>query len=137
MNKSKMGTQVRNGGLNYERRVMRRLRDIFPQIATSRNESRTQDAKGIDLCNTDGWEFQLKRSINNPNYHRLLSLLGDHGVVLHEKTERVGEKFRKIGEYATMKADLFYQLINFIQLELNGAREESECREFILSESNY
>ena len=50
----------RDKGHRWERKCMSLLKEVFPDVVTSRNESLTEDANGVDLCNTGDYAFQCK-----------------------------------------------------------------------------
>lgn len=62
----------RTRGHDYERLIANELRELgFPQVCTSRSESKSMDDKKVDLIDPEGKLYfypQLKATINTPDY---------------------------------------------------------------------
>ena len=54
-----MANRNRNAGHKYELDILAKLKELFPDIVTSRNESRSMDAKKVDFCNTKPLTFNV------------------------------------------------------------------------------
>lgn len=105
----------RTAGHNFERKIIKELKQLgFKDAVSSRSESRNMDDKKVDICNTPGWYFQCKTSINNPQYDKILHEMPDDGntnVILHQKTKKANKKFMPQGDYVVMKKEDFYKLL--------------------------
>ena len=55
-----MANPNRGKGIRWELKALSMLRKLFPNVVTSRSESRATDAKKIDLMNTGNFCFQCK-----------------------------------------------------------------------------
>lgn len=88
---------------------MNLLRDIFPNVKTSRNESLTEDANGVDLCSTGEYAFQCKAVKQMP-----ITKFFEHmrtskqKVILYKDTKHPTRQ----PEYAIMDMSTFMELIN-------------------------
>lgn len=103
----------RNAGNNLERRVMHDMQEIYPKCKTSRNESRTLDAKKVDLTDTPPFAFQIKSSATRVPYDSILEEMDteDVKVVIHDYTEKKGTRFYSKERYAIMHYQDFLDLI--------------------------
>ena len=107
-----MANRNRNAGHKYELDILKKLKELFPDIVTSRNESRSMDAKKVDFCNTDIFNFQCKLSINQPNV-RILDEMPEDGknVIIYGKVWKANKNFVKKGDFVIMKLSTFIDLI--------------------------
>jgi hypothetical protein len=82
----------RTKGHDFERFCATRLREIFPDVATSRFKGALWwDIAGVDLTNTGNYNFQCKAKETSPSYHLILASMpkGEHiNVILHKKNNR-------------------------------------------------
>jgi len=124
-----MANRNRTAGHNWEREVAKMLRDLFPDIATSRYSSREIDDSGVDFVRTGDFKFQAKSTMKAPSYHNLLTEMGSgFPVILHKLTGKgTGKKSKgKIlipkGNYAIMKMEHFVELLK--QLKEHGIELE-------------
>ena len=107
----------RNAGHIFERTLINRLKQkIYPKAVSSRQESRSADNDGVDLCNTPGIAWQCKSLVNSANYHQLILDLKNKGypipVVAHQRTEKSKKgKFMVKGEYAILELETFIRLL--------------------------
>ena len=101
----------RTAGNNYELKVMKLLKGLFPEIVTSRNESRSVDAKKVDFCNTGKLNFQCKLSINSPSYDILDEMPSGMNIIVHGKVKKANKNFVLKGEYVIMKLDTLIDLL--------------------------
>ena len=108
---SDMANRNRTAGHQYERDILNKLKEIFPDIVTSRNESITMDAKKVDFCNTQDFNFQCKLSINQPNVKILDHMPPGKNVIIYGKVEKAEKNFVKKGDYVIMKLSTFIDLI--------------------------
>lgn len=133
------GKRNRTAGHKWERTCAKRLREAgFTHVVTSRAESKSRDDSKVDLMNKDEYKngrlpynFQCKSTTQNTNYYKLLKELPqgspELNIILHEKTEKRGEKFVKVGEFAIMEADAFFELIT--ELERVNAEFDATLKE--------
>ena len=101
----------RTAGNNYELKVLKKLKEIFPQIVTSRNESRSMDASKVDFCFTGPYNFQVKLSINKPSYDIINEMPEGVNVIIHGQVKKANKHFILKEEYAIIKLDDFINLI--------------------------
>ena len=106
-----MSNRNRDAGHKYEREVLKKLKPLFPDIDTSRNESRKLDALGVDFCNTRPFNFQCKLSINKPSYDVLERMPEGKSVVIHGHVVKAAKNFIKKEDYVIMKLETFIDLI--------------------------
>jgi len=115
-------TNSRNRGNSFERAKRRELIQIgYPDVVTSRSESRSMDARGVDLLGASlPCYVQCKLSNGRHfNHHRWYmernDMLPDDKptVVFNKVTKRTESgRFIEEGEYAVMPLTFFYQLLN-------------------------
>jgi hypothetical protein len=118
------GNRNRSAGNGYERAVVLKLKSIgFPNITTSRNNSRVRDKQCVDIMNLDEakdgrlpYNIQCKNVSKHVEYAKLLAEMPQDGteinVVFHKKTKKSEAGiFRKEGEYAILKLDDFYGMM--------------------------
>ena len=106
-----MSNRNRNAGNGYELKILKKLKELFPDILTSRNESRSMDAKGVDFVNTKPFNFQCKLSITKPSYDVLERMPEGINVVIHGHVVKAEKNFVKKEDYVIMKLDDFIDLI--------------------------
>lgn len=106
-----MANRNRNAGHKYELDILAKLKELFPDIVTSRNESRSMDAKKVDFCNTKPFHFQCKLSINQPNVRILDHMPPGKNVIIYGKVEKAEKNFVKKGDFVIMKLSTFIDLI--------------------------
>ena len=107
---------ARNKGNQYERDLMNELKEFFPDIVTSRSESKRTDDKGVDFCYTGNLCIQAKALERSPSYHSLLKEMAENNeglpVILHKRNHK--------GTVAVMPKDVFYM---FLRAYLNEKRQ--------------
>jgi len=118
-----MSSRNRTAGHNFERDVVQDLKILgFPDAVTARAESRNTDNKGIDICNTPGYQFQCKNMKLIPNYHKIISEMPDGNtvvnVLIHRKTKKAKTRFITEGDYVVLTKKDFYNILE----KLNIAR---------------
>ena len=108
----------RKRGCNYERKIAQELRELgFPNIKTTRAESKSLDDKKIDLVDLDGnlpFNCQLKATIKTPDYFGISKecpLKDKPFVIFWSKTKPTESTFRSEGEIVMLPKSFFYQLI--------------------------
>ena len=98
---------------------------LFPNIVTSRSESRSRDNIKVDLINFDEYKngklpfnFQCKNSCRGVNYYNLFKSMPDDeaiNCILHRYTEKSKTgKFITKGEYAILNMSDFINLLSKI-----------------------
>lgn len=106
------GKRNRRAGHSYERQIAQELKLLgWEKAATSRAESRSRDAEGVDLVNTDPMNIQCKYT-KNLNYAQVLSdMPEDHNynVIFHKK--------KRVGEYAILSKNDFLQIVEMLKNE--------------------
>jgi len=109
-----MANRNKTAGNNYERQIMNELIKMGYDVKTARNESRTMDAKGVDIVGNFPFHAQCKLTCNIPNYHKLITTMPDDkpGIIFHGKVEKANTQFVKKGEYVTMEKETFYDLMH-------------------------
>ena len=106
-----MSNRNRDAGNGYEREILNKIKFLFPDILTSRNESRSLDAKKVDFCNTHPFNFQCKLQKQTPNVEILKQMPEGKNVIVWGKTRRASVNMVKDGDYVIMKLDTFLDLI--------------------------
>ena len=106
-----MSNRNKQAGGRWELDVIKDLKEMGYEAVSSRSESRNAEARGIDIITNFPYNIQCKASVNNPNYHKLLTET-DAGLIFHRKMEKRKTQFYTIGEYVNMPKASFYKLIN-------------------------
>ncbi len=113
----------RTAGHNYERQCVNLLKDIFPDVVTSRAESRNRDDQGVDLCYTGFLNVQCKNYSKPLKYDVILDGMpiedGQINVIFDRQTRKSKNgRFMRKGEYVHLHLEDFVELISKIcQLE--------------------
>ena len=125
------GKRNKSAGSNYERETVKRLKDIgYTGVGTSRNNSRSRDAQKVDIVNCDeSKDGRLPYNIQNKTlskpapYAKLLAEMPQDGseinIIFHKQTKKnAAGRFMKVGEYAILKADDMYNMMQrLLELE--------------------
>ena len=108
-----MGKRQRQKGHRFELRAIQSLRRAFPQAVSARSESRSADARGVDIVNTPGFAFQCKSLSRSVNYRKLFDQIDtqDIPVILHELTEKANVNFVVRGRYAILHMEDLIELL--------------------------
>jgi hypothetical protein len=115
----------RNKGHRWELTVLAMLKPIFPKVVTSRNESRTEDAKKIDLVNTGDLAVQCKNYTTTPNFVKIFEEMdaGDRSKVIFYKNNKYrGDK----GELVVMQAKDFVDMLAWEKYSENKIKKMTE-----------
>jgi hypothetical protein len=102
----------RTAGNTYERYICNLLKTIFPNVLTSRNESRTMDAKKVDLVNTEPYHFQIKLTKSFPGVDILDEMPSGENIIIWGRVKKAKVNFIKKGDYAIMNLRTLTKLIN-------------------------
>lgn len=62
----------KNKGSSYERALVKAIKNLFPDAATSRLMSKQTDDDGVDLVKTGRWAVQAKAMERTPKFHYIL-----------------------------------------------------------------
>jgi hypothetical protein len=115
-----MSSRNRTAGHNFERQIVQELKILgFPEAVTSRAESKNMDDKGVDICNTPGYQFQCKNMKLIPNYHKILSEMPGNSqinILVHRKTKKSKSRFITEGDYIVLKKEDFYILLEKLNI---------------------
>ena len=113
--KSRRGNTARRFGFTWEREIVTDLKRIgWFEAVSARQESRSADALGKDICNTHPFVIQAKATNSAmPNYE----VVFDH--IKTEKTEYavLAIKKRNKGKYAVLKWSDFLELVEKLKTE--------------------
>jgi len=136
--KPKRGTsRNRNAGHAYERTCRDLLIDAgFPHVVSTRSESRSRDAQGIDLINKDeGTNGRLPYNVQCKNYAthlkyadvlgRIPKVPGVINVIFHKLTSNKG-KSNKMGQFVTQGHFAILHKEDFLQI----MKDRIELEEF-------
>jgi len=93
-----------------EREIAAELREMGYEAVTSRQESRSADAAGIDIISNIPFEIQCKASKNQPQLHQLLTET-EATAVFYRKMEKKGKRFYAQGDYVIISKGDFYKLL--------------------------
>jgi hypothetical protein len=86
----------RTAGNTYERYICNLLKTIFPNVLTSRNESRTMDAKKVDLVNTEPYHFQIKLTKSFPGVDILDEMPSGENIIIWGRVKKSkGQLYKK------------------------------------------
>ena len=135
MTKKRAETEAqRKGRLNRERGIrgelslIKRLKQLgFHGMVSSRSESKNLDNAGIDIVDKDNClpcNFQIKTSLANPQYTKLISecpIKDKPLAVYHNKQYKVenSDKQRSGGSYIIYDADFGLELLRVYSVYLN------------------
>ena len=130
-----MSIRNREAGHSFERACAKKFREIgYTNVRCSRAVNRARDAKKVDLANEDEFSqgrfpFNVQcKNTTTLNYEAVLNEIekvpGIINVILHNKTERVGKKFRVKGQYCFLKMQDFFNLVQTLK--------SLECKELQL-----
>lgn len=106
----------RTAGHNWELQCVKKLKDIYPDVCTSRAESRNRDALKVDLCYTDFLNVQCKSYAKHLKYDDILDEMpeeeGQMNVIFDKQTRKSKKgRFMQRGQYVHMHLEDFVELI--------------------------
>jgi hypothetical protein len=83
---------VKQKGNRFEQLVARRLRELFPNVRTSREMNKWLDGQGVDLVETYPFQFQLKHVERGLDPHAVLEKMpetdGMYNVLLWKRNRK-------------------------------------------------
>lgn len=118
--KRRSGSYVKSKGKNYELQIAKELKACgYPNIVTSRSESKNTDDMKIDLIDKDNKlpvYIQIKKTKNTPNYFKIEEgcPLKDKPFVIFWSKQEVKEgqlNMSNKGEVVIIPKDFFYTLL--------------------------
>lgn len=122
-----MSNRNRVAGHNWERKLAQTFRELgYPNIVTSRKESRSRDDQKVDLINENEakngrfvFNVQAKNSTQSLCYPKLLAEQPQDdtiiNVIIHKHTQKSASgSFMGTGNYAILKLADFFTLIELI-----------------------
>lgn len=95
----------RKKGNKFETDLAIELREFFPEVVTSRSESKRTDDKGVDFCYTEPFNIQAKAWERAPSYHTVLDQMPKdrwENIIFHKKNHK--------GTVVVMSKQTFYNL---------------------------
>lgn len=105
-------------GNAYECAIAQELRDLgYPNIKTSRSESKAMDDRKVDLVDLDNkLEFypQIKATMNTPDYfgiEKQCPLKDKPFIIFWKKIKATESTFRSEGEIVILPKSFFYELL--------------------------
>jgi len=105
-----MANRNRTAGHNFEREIIRILKDMGYNAVSARHESRSADDRGIDIISNFPLKIQAKISVNQPNVHNILQEK-DCDVIFFRKVEKADKNFISKGDYAMLELEDLLNLI--------------------------
>lgn len=117
-----MSNRNRTSGNTYELKIVHELKDMGYHVSTSRNESRTMDAKKVDIVGDFPFHVQCKNTTTRPDYNTILNEMPDDkpNLIFHKLTAKANTKFITQGEFVIMKKETFYNLIKWIMAKTSS-----------------
>jgi len=100
----------RTAGLNWERHIVKVLKNLGYEAETARYVSRKADDAGIDIVSDFPLKIQAKISQNQPNAHTILTEK-ECDVIFFRKVEKADKRFISKGDYAMLKLEDLLNLI--------------------------
>lgn len=118
MSSKRSGSYARRKGHRYELKIVNEVKELgYPNVCTSRAESRNMDAKKVDVFDPTG-EFpcyiQTKCTKSTPNYFTIKEEAGELDkplVLFWNKQDNAKVNMKSIGEVVLLDKDFFYELI--------------------------
>lgn len=104
---------VRQKGLDYERKLVIELKELFgdDNIGTARNLNRFKDSLKCDIVNIPMFNLQAKATESTPSYHSLLKQMPqdtNYNVIFHKRNRK--------GEVVVMDKESFYEIIKMLKV---------------------
>ena len=116
---SSIGKRNRRRGHNYERKIVKELKEITGDdaLCTSRSESKRLDDMKIDIADPNGilpFYCQIKSTQSMPQVQKLNNEVGKKDkplCIIWAKEEMKEKKQISVGEYCILPKKLFYDLL--------------------------
>lgn len=115
-----MSNRNRTAGIRAELQIAQELRDLgFDKVVSTRSESKRLDDEGVDLIQLPSREvelpcyFQIKKTLQMPKEELLEKDLEKPLVIIHQKQVKRGKRFYTTGDYAIMKKEFLYKLLQY------------------------
>jgi len=117
------GKRNRSAGNGWERKLAEIFRNIgFPNIVTTRSESRSRDNQKIDLINKDEadngrfpYDVQAKNVVGHVKYAKVMAEMVNNAhtipVIIHRQTEKANDRFVVKNDFAILYLDDFLTLV--------------------------
>lgn len=116
-----MGNRNRTAGILGELKIVHELTELgFDKVVTTRSESKRMDDMGVDLIQLPSpifelpCYFQVKKTLQTPSFDLFEAKLDKPLVVVYMKQEKKGSRFFTVGEYAIMKKEFLYKLLQYV-----------------------
>lgn len=125
-----MSKRNKRAGNAWELECIKKVVHIYPNLVSSRSESRNRDSLKVDLTNRDADKhgkcnvnIQCKTTCNSINYEKVLKAMPEErdegivNVIFHKKTKKKkeGKLFRETGQYAILELDDFISLLEELE----------------------
>jgi Holliday junction resolvase len=103
----------RTAGHNFERLIVKELKELGYDVVSARSESKNMDDRGVDIFGPDfPYYVQCKNSKTYQKLHELITsekLPKDKDtIVFQRKTRKANTKFVTEGDYVSMSKETFY-----------------------------
>jgi len=112
-----MPIKSKKKGNAYEVKIMGEVREFFPDVKTSRSESKILDDKKIDLAFTDPFTIQCKATKTSPPYALILR---DMKKAYPDKTPLLFHKRNYEKETVTLFKDDLYKIFRTLPIFTKG-----------------
>lgn len=116
-----MANRNRTAGILGELKIVHELTDLgFDKVVTTRSESKRLDDMGVDIMQLPSplfplpCYFQSKKALKAPTFDLVEAELDKPLVVIYMKQEKKGSRFFTVGEYAIMKKEFLYKLLQYV-----------------------
>jgi len=107
----------KTAGNKCELYFLKKLQLLYKdKLYTTRNVSKLSDDKKIDIENetlTLPFKYQIKQSVKRIKYDDILNSMDDNNdnIILHQLTEKRGERFFKKDDYVIMKYEVYEKIM--------------------------
>jgi len=106
-----MSNRNRTAGNDFERAIVKRLKERGWTVLTSRYASRLLDDSGVDIAGDYPCKVQCKATLNTPSIDDILTTT-DADTIFWRKTVKKGTQFYGDGEYAIVDLEFFLDIID-------------------------
>lgn len=110
--KKQTNMDVRKKGLDYERKLVHELRELFNNelIGTARNLNRIMDSLKCDIVNVPMFNVQAKATEHTPPYHEILRDMpsnNNYNLIFHKRNNK--------GEVVVMSKEDFFEILKMLK----------------------